>query len=249
MSSRVPAGCTAAPVAATGVGAAERAGAVSDAELAVFHAVRPRLIRIAHGVLGGAADAEDMVQDTWIRWQRTDRTKVRNAPTFLATTTTRLAINVIQSARSRHGVQICAQRPELADAAPDPTVSVERRDDLELAVRTLLETLSPAERGAYVLREAFDYAYPRIATVLGLSEANARQLVTRARSHLSREPGRQVGAAEHRRLLEAFLAAARTGHLAPLERLLAADVAGRSRGGRPTPRAAVSPAPSLSCPC
>jgi RNA polymerase sigma-70 factor (ECF subfamily) len=205
--------------------------AVSDAETASFQAVRPRLLGIAHRVLGTGADAEDVVQDAWIRWQGTDRTRVRNAPTFLAATTTRLAINVTRSARARRDIGIDPYLPTLVDADADPTLGSERRGALALAVRTLLEKLSPGERAAYVLREAFDYPYQEISDVLGLSEANARQLVTRARNHLSSEPRKEVGAAEQQRLLNAFVGAAQTGDLGALEELLAAGVAG-NRGGR-----------------
>jgi RNA polymerase sigma-70 factor, ECF subfamily len=201
------------------------AGAVSDADLSSFQTVRPRLFGIAYRVLGSACDADDVVQDTWLRWQGTDRREVRNTDAFLATTATRLALNVLQSAHMRHETHI-EQDEDAVDRGADPALNAQQRDALERALRALLETTSPAERAVYVLREAFDYPYRRIAEVLSLSEANARQLATRARRSLAGGAGRSVGAFEHRRLLDAVDRAARTGDLAALERLLVADAGG-----------------------
>jgi RNA polymerase sigma-70 factor (ECF subfamily) len=191
---------------------------------ASFEAVRPRLFGIAYRTLESAADAEDVVQDTWIRWQGTDRNQVRDAAAFLATTTKRLALNVAQSARARRETSIDPWHPEPVDAQADPTHGVEQREALAPAMRMLMETLSPSERAAYLLREAFDYPYRRISDVLATSEANARQLVTRARLHLASEPRRQVSAAEQQRFIDAFVNAAQTGDLTTLEQLLAAHV-------------------------
>ena len=193
---------------------------VSDADAASFQSVRPRLFGIAYRVLGSATEADDVVQDAWIRWQGTDRTKVRDARAFLAATTTNLAINVGQSARVRRETSIEPWPVEPVDAGADPSRSAEQRDALERAVRTLLEKLNPTERAVYVLREAFDYPYRQIAELLALSEVNARQLVTRARRRLSGDHRRPVPAAEHQRLLRAIVAAAQTGDVATLERLL-----------------------------
>lgn len=207
-----------------------RVGDVSKADAASFQIVRRRLFGIAYRVLGSAAEADDVVQEAWIRWQGTDRTKVRDAAAFLATTTLRLAINVRDSARARRETHVGLWRVDGPDAASDPSLGTERREALESGVRVLVHELSPAERAAYVLREAFDYPYRRIAQVLALSEPNARQLVTRARRRLSGELSRPVPAAEHPRLIDAFSAAARTGELAALERLLVADLAPVSEG-------------------
>jgi RNA polymerase sigma-70 factor, ECF subfamily len=193
-----------------------------DADTASFQTVRPRLFGIANRVLGGAADADDVVQDTWIRWQGTDRRVVRDATAFLATSTTRLAINVTQSARARRETYAGPRLPEPVDPEADPAVAVEQAESVELALRMLSEKLSPTERATFVLREAFDYPYRQISQVLGVSEANARQLVTRARLHLSGERRRPVSAAEQRRLADAFVAAAETGDLTTLEQRLAA---------------------------
>jgi RNA polymerase sigma-70 factor, ECF subfamily len=208
---------------------------VSEADAASFHIVRPRLFGIAYRVLGSANEADDVVQDAWIRWQDTDRTKVRDAAAFLATSTTRLAINVTQSARARRETHVGPWLPEPADAEADPALAIEQREALELAVQMLLGKLSAAERAAYVLREAFDYPYRQISQVLGLSEANARQLAARARRRLSGELRRPVAPSEEQALLDVFVAAAQTGDLAALEHLLAADMA--AGGGEVIPLA------------
>jgi RNA polymerase sigma-70 factor, ECF subfamily len=193
---------------------------VSAADVAEFEAVRPRLFGIAYRIVGGAAEAEDVVQDTWVRWHGTDRRAVRNAGAFLGTAATRLAINVVDSARVRHETSTGAWMPEPSDPAADPSAAVERDEAFGSAVRTLLEKLSATERAAYVLREAFDYPYRQIADVLELSEANARQLVTRARSRLGGERRLPVNAGEHERLLTALTTASETGDLTQLEQVL-----------------------------
>jgi RNA polymerase sigma factor (sigma-70 family) len=214
-----------------GAAAVGRVGEVSDADAASFQMVRPRLFGIAYRVLGCATEADDVVQETWIRWQGTDRSQVRDAASFLATATTRLAINVAQSARARREMHIGPRLVDRVDAAANPSLDAEQSEALESAVRMLLLKLSPAERAAYVLREAFDYPYRQIGEVLALSEANARQLVTRARRRLRGEHRRPVRATEQQRLLDAFVAAAKTGDLATLEQLLAADVVANASGG------------------
>jgi RNA polymerase sigma-70 factor (ECF subfamily) len=158
---------------------------VSDADVASFHTVRPRLFGIAYRVLGCPTEADDVVQDTWLRWHGTDRTRVRDAAAFLAATTTRLAINVGQCARVRHETSVETRRVEPVDTGADPALGAEQREALELAVQILLEKLSPTERAVYVLREAFDCPYREIADRLALSEVNARQLATRARRRLA----------------------------------------------------------------
>src|SRR5262245_35163674 len=122
-----------------------------------FAAVRPRLFGIAYRMLGTAVEAEDVVQEAWLRWQAADRGAVRDPEAFLVTTTTRLALNVVQSARKRRETYIGPWLPEPVDTRDDPELGAERREALALAVLVLLEKLSPAERAAYVLREAFDY--------------------------------------------------------------------------------------------
>ena len=191
-----------------------------DDGLAAFVGVRPRLFGIAYRMLGSAAEAEDLVQDVWMRWQSTDRKAVRDAPAFLATITTRLAINVLQSARSQHEEYFGIWLPEPVDTSTDSGLVAQRGEALEVAVLLLLERLAPTERAAYILREAFDYPHHEIGEILRASEANARQLVTRARKHIAEGRRRRVDAVEQRRLLDTFVAAAQNGELAPLETLL-----------------------------
>lgn len=196
---------------------------VPEPDTAAFQTVRPRLFGIAYRVLGNACEADDVVQDAWIRWQGTDRGEIRDPVAFLVTMTSRLALTVGQSARARREISSGPLEVDSIDLGSDPSRVAERAEALEAALRTLLEKLSPTERAAFMLREAFDYPHRRIAEVMGLSEANARQLVTRARMRLSSDRRRRVDADEHRRLRDAFGAAAQTGDLTSLERLLIAD--------------------------
>jgi RNA polymerase sigma factor (sigma-70 family) len=156
-----------------------------DDGLSDFVPVRSRLFGIAYRMLRSAAEAEDIVQDVWLRWQSTNRSAVENPRAFLATTTTRLCINLVQSARMRRETYIGTWLPEPVDTSSDPGLGAERGEALKLAVLVLLEKLSPTERAAYVLREAFDHPYRRIANLLQLEEANVRQLVSRARKHIA----------------------------------------------------------------
>ena len=183
--------------------------------------MRRRLFGIAYRILGSAAEAEDIVQDVWLRWQATDRSAVADAPAYLATTATRLAINVAQSARSRRETYVGPWLPEPVDTSSDPHLGAERGEALEFAVAMLLAKLSPKERAAYVLREAFDYPYRQIAEILQVEEAGTRQLVTRARQHITEGRRTPVDSGEQRRLLAAFLAAAEQGDLSALEGLFA----------------------------
>jgi RNA polymerase sigma-70 factor (TIGR02957 family) len=196
-----------------------------------FVKARPRLFGIAYRILGSAAEAEDIVQDAWLRWQTADRSVVVDPPAFLATVTTRLAINLAQSARSRRETYVGPWLPEPVDTSSDPQLGAERSEALAFAVLLLLEKLSPTERAAYVLREAFDYPYRQIAEILQLEEANTRQLVTRARQHIGEGRRAPVSSEEQRRLLEAFIGAAQNGDLIALEGLLASDVISYSDGG------------------
>ena len=182
-------------------------------------------------MLGSAAEAEDIVQDAWLRWQGTDRSAVVDPPAFLATATTRLAITFAQSARSRRETYIGPWLPEPVDTKGDPRLGAERAEALEFAVLLLLEKLSPTERAAYVLREAFDYSYDQIAHILRSTEANARQLVTRARKHISDGRRKHVSSSEQQRLLTAFIVASQKGDLPALEKLFASDVVSYADGG------------------
>jgi RNA polymerase sigma-70 factor, ECF subfamily len=198
-----------------------------DDGLSAFLSVRPRLFGIAYRMLHSPAEAEDVVQDVWVRWQTTDRRIVRDAAAFLVTSATRLAINVLQSARSRRETHVSPWLPEPIDAKSDPGQKAEERQALEFGVRLLLEKLSPAERAAYILREAFDYAYRDIADLLRIEEANARQVVTRARQHIANGHTRE-SATTRSRLLDSLTAAVQRGDVAGLERVLASEVVSAS---------------------
>jgi RNA polymerase sigma-70 factor (ECF subfamily) len=200
-------------------------GRVDDLEeaTAVFMSVRPRLFGIAYRMLGSASEAEDLLQEVWVRWQTYDRARVVNPAAFLATTTTRLAINALDSARVRRETYIGPWLPEPVDTSADPYLGAERGEALEFAALLLMDKLKPQERAAYVLREAFDYPYAQIADILGSTEPAVRQLVSRARKHMASERRVPASKSGQRELLAAFIAAARTGDMQALERLLAAD--------------------------
>lgn len=202
-----------------------------DASVAAFDDARDRIFGIAYRMLGSVADAEDIVQETWLRWQQTDRTVVREPAAFLTTTATRLAINAATSAYARRTSYIGPWLPEPIDTSADPELGAIRGEAVEVAVLLLLERLTPTERAAYILREAFGYTHREVAQVLDTSEANARQLAARARAHLDRDRRRPVGRDEQERLLRAFLAAAEQGDIAALEALLAKDAVSLSDGG------------------
>src|SRR5215470_1734075 len=175
-----------------------------DDGLSAFISVRPRLFGIAYRMLGSKAEAEDIVQDVWLRWQSTKRNVILNPAAYLATTTTRLCINAATCAHARRETYVGPWLPEPVDTSDDPGLGAERGEALKLAVLVLLEKLSPAERAAYILREAFDYPYCEIAEILRVEEANARQLVARARQHIGDGRRTSVSSDEQRRLLTAF---------------------------------------------
>lgn len=202
-----------------------------DDGLSAFDPVRPRLFGIAYRMLGSAPDAEDAVQDVWLSWQCTNRGVVENPSAFLATATTRLCINRVQSAHSRRESHSKTWPcPEPMDTSSDPAMNAERGEALRRAVLRLVEKLSPTERAAYILREAFDYSYREIAKILQLEEANTRQLVSRARKHVVDDRWAPANSCEPRRLLEAFTAAAQRGNMAALEDFFVEDVSGSERG-------------------
>jgi len=201
-----------------------------DGAAGVFAQERRRLFGIAYRMLGSVADAEDILQDAWIRWQHTDRSVVKEPRALLTTVVTRLCINEMQSARARRETYIGPWLPEPVNTEDDPLLGAERGEALDFAVLLLLEKLTPTERAAYVLREALDYPYERIAEIVRSSVPSARQLVSRARKHLADNRRNAVSAGEHRRLLETFLAAAQNGDVAALEDLFASDVVSYTDG-------------------
>ncbi len=189
-----------------------------DGIAAQFDALRPRLVGVATRILGNRHEAEDIVQDAWVRWQMCDRTRVDNPTAFLVTTVTRLALNAAQTARARRERSV-GTLPDPVDPRTDLAEGIERDALLDAGIRVLLQRLAPIERAAFVLRHAFDYPYARIADLLATSETNARQLVSRAAKHLADER-RTVAAPDRRPLLSAFASAARYGEITALERVL-----------------------------
>jgi RNA polymerase sigma-70 factor (ECF subfamily) len=202
-----------------------------NVESAVFEQQRGRLFGIAYRMLGEVGLAEDVVQNAWLRWNAADRDAVAEPGAYLATIATRLAISELTSARARREVYVGPWLPEPVDTSADPLLGAERAEALSMAVLVLLERLSPAERAAFVLYEAFDYPHAQVADVLETTEQNARQLYSRAKKHLDAGRARPVAPAERDRLLGAFLAAAGAGDVAALEAVLASDVVSVSDGG------------------
>ncbi|MBQ3358662.1 MAG: RNA polymerase sigma-70 factor [Microbacterium sp.] len=205
------------------------AAGLNDA-LETFDAHRRRLFGVAYRMLGSVSDAEDIVQETWIRWQGAERAGIREPVAFLTTIATRLSINALTSARARRETYVGPWLPEPVNTDDDPALGAERAEALQFAVLIMLEKLTPTERAAYVLREAFDYPYPRIAEVISVSVVSARQLVSRARAHLSSERRIAVAPTAQHSLLEAFLVAARKGDAAQLEKLFAEEVVSYTDG-------------------
>lgn len=197
---------------------------------AQFQESRRRLFGIAYRMLGTVADAEDILQDVWIRWQGVRHDGIDEPAAFLATITTRLSINVLQSARVRRETYIGPWLPEPVNTEDDPLLGAERGEALQYAMLILLEKLTPTERAAYVLREAFDYPYERIAGIVQSTTTSARQLVSRARKHLATERRVPAPTSDQRRLLAAFLAAAQRGDATQLEALFEADVVSYTDG-------------------
>lgn len=196
-----------------------------DEAAVTFLACRDHLFGIAFRILHDCAAAEDIVQDAWLRWQTCDRSVVLDPLAFLTTVTKRLCINVVQSARARHETHMDSWLPEPLDGSADPERRIEQCEALELVALTLLERLSPPERAAYVLREAFDYSYAEIAAIVEVTQANARKLVSRARKRLVAERREAPTGAEQKRLVVALTAAAQSGDLTTLENVFTEDLA------------------------
>lgn len=200
-----------------------------------FEAQRARLFGLAYRLLGSAANAEDVVQDTYLRWAGADQAAVVAPPAWLAKVTTNLCLNRLASAQARREVYPGTWLPEpvlTSDGTLGPMDSAAQRDSVSLALLVLLERLTPAERAVFVLREAFGYGHRDIAAILEVSEANCRQLHRRARQRLPDGPSRfHPARGQWRDLADRFLAAARGGDLPDLERLLAADVTAWADGG------------------
>ncbi|MFH9215716.1 RNA polymerase sigma-70 factor [Streptomyces globisporus] len=208
-----------------------------DVATEIFEEHRPVLAGVAYRMLGRVADAEDVVQEAWLRWSAAAREDVREPRAFLVRITTRLAIDRLRHLQSRRETYPGAWLPEpvVTDFGPTPPDTAERAvlaDSVSLAVLVVLESLSPLERAVFVLREAFGFPYAEIAAALDRTEAAVRQLAGRARRHVEeRKPRYDVDPAERRDLTERFLAAASGGGIEQLLALLAPDVRLVSDGG------------------
>ncbi|HET6500717.1 MAG TPA: RNA polymerase sigma factor SigJ [Amycolatopsis sp.] len=201
--------------------------------LAPFEAERGRLFGLAYRMLGEASAAEDIVQDAYLRWQNSDGVEVPAA--WLTKVVTNLCLNRLTAARAsrEHYIGPWLPEPVFTDTGElGPLETVEQRDSLSLGMLVLLERLTPPERAAFVLHEAFAYSHREVADILDLTETHVRQLYRRARAHVGDPRKRFTPNLEHRkRILERFLAAAMEGDVAGLERLLASDVASWADGG------------------
>lgn len=208
-------------------------------DIARFMEARPRLLGVAYRILGSAADAEEVVQDAFLRWQREPRNDVTSAEAFLVRTVSRLALDRLALARTQREVYIGPWLPEPIGASwPDTGADP---DTISLAFLVLLETLTPLERAVFVLHEVFEYNHQEIGSFLDRTEGACRQLLRRAKEHIrAGRPRIQTSEAEHERLLKAFVAACKSGEIDKLRELLAEDVTLWSDGGGRAP-AAITP--------
>jgi RNA polymerase sigma factor (sigma-70 family) len=201
---------------------------MDSAAIAQFEAGRGRLASIAYRLLGSAADAEDAVQDTFLRWQAADRAQIEVPEAWLTKVVTNLCLDRLRSARARHERAAGAWLPEpLLEGDPmlGPADTFEQRESVSLAVLTLLERLSPVERAVYVLREAFSYPHAEIAAILDITESTSQQHAHRARRRVAaeRRGGTEVDPASARGIVEEFLTAATSGRTERLVAMLTAD--------------------------
>jgi RNA polymerase sigma-70 factor (ECF subfamily) len=206
-----------------------------------FEPYRRRLLGLAYRMVGSMADAEDAVQETYLRWHAADRGKVSEPRAFLMTTTTRICLDMLTSARAQHEEYVGPWLPEpvLDTAALAPDSRTELAEDLSIALLLALDRLSPLERAAFLLHDVFDFSFSEVATGLERSEAACRKLAARARAHVRAARPRGVTAtlpsgeidAKHAQLLSAFMAATQAGDLDALTQLLASDVRVVTDGG------------------
>ncbi|WP_069762303.1 RNA polymerase sigma-70 factor [Streptomyces sp. LUP47B] len=202
----------------------------TDTETDIFEEHRPVLMGVAYRMLGRVADAEDVVQEAWLRWSAADRSEVREPRAYLVRVTTRLAIDRLRQVKARGETYVGPWLPEpyatdFGDTVPDTAEQAVLADSVSLAVLVVMESLSPLERAVFVLREAFGYPYADIAAMLDRGEPAVRQLAGRARRHVEeRRPRYEVDPVRRRDLTERFLAAAGGGDLEGLMSLLAPDV-------------------------
>jgi RNA polymerase sigma-70 factor (ECF subfamily) len=202
----------------------------------LFDELRPGAFAVAYRMLGSVSEAEDMVQEAFLRLLNvlTDGERIESPRAYMSTVVTRLCIDQLRSARARRERYVGEWLPEplVAGAGDDPAREAEMADSLSLAFLVLLERLSPEQRAAFLLREVFDYPYDLIATIIDKSEDNARQLVARARKHVEEnKPRYETSRRERDQLAKHFLAAVEHGNLDALEELLAHDVVLHGDGG------------------
>ena len=197
-----------------------------------FIAHRSVLFTVAYEMLGSAADAEDVLQESWLRWADVDHSQVRDPRAYLVRTVTRQALNRLRTLSRRREEYIGEWLPEPVLTGPDVAEDIELADSVSIAMLTVLETLGPTERAVFVLREAFAMPYDEIAEAIGKSAAAARQIARRARDHVAaHRPRMSVSKSEHRAVVEQFLAALRTGEVQTLLEVLAPDVVLLADGG------------------
>ncbi|GGO78432.1 RNA polymerase sigma24 factor [Nocardioides deserti] len=204
----------------------------AEPHAAAFAAYRNLLFTVAYEMLGSAADAEDVLQDAWLRWAEVDLAEVRDPRAYLVRVVTRQSLNRLRTLARRKESYVGPWLPEPLLTAPDVADDVELADSVSTAMLLVLETLTPTERAVFVLREVFDVPYDEIAAALDKSPAAVRQVAHRARGHVAaRRPRVGVSRAEQRVVVDRFLAAAATGDLASLVEALAPDVVLTSDGG------------------
>ncbi len=202
----------------------------------VYEELRSLLFSIAYGIVSSVSEAEDIVQEAFLRFHReqSNRVDIDSPRAWLSTVTTRLAINHVRSARARRESYVGTWLPEplLTDPSPDASQQVETADSLSMAFLVLLESLSPVERAVFLLREVFEYGYDEIAEVVGKSEANCRQIAVRARRRIeARKPRFEASRRRRDELARRFFGAVGEGEAESLVRFLAADVVAYSDGG------------------
>ncbi|PJE96871.1 RNA polymerase subunit sigma-24 [Streptomyces carminius] len=204
----------------------------TDPATEAFLAHRSLLFTVAYEMLGSAADAEDVLQETWLRWAGTDQGQVRDRRAYLVRITTRQALNRLRAVKRRREAYVGPWLPEPLLTAPDVAEDVELAESMSMALMLVLETLSPTERAVFVLREVFDVGYDEIAEAVDRSTAAVRQIAHRARRHVqARRPRRAVSPGEGRAVLESFRRAVETGDPQALLDVLAPDVVLMSDGG------------------
>jgi len=213
--------------------------ALSPHEIELFEHSRGRLEAIAYRLLGSASDAEDAVQDTFLRWQGADRERVETPEAWLTKVLTNLCLNQLTSARARRETYVGMWLPEpvlAGDRMLGPVDLAEQRESVSMAVLTIMERLSANERAVYVLREAFDYPHGEIAEILDITESNCQQIYRRAKQHVAGDRARtKVNEATARAIVEEFLAAAANGETKRLVKLLTDDAMGVGDGGGKVP--------------